>query len=475
MRLPEDHSRSELSAGALAELRRTMARLLSSARARWSPEDLCLYSFDGTRLSVLPDVVAQPLSTAEVAEVLRYANDNRVPVCPRGAASGLTGGAVPVQGGILLDLSLMNRILEINEADQYAVAQPGVLVAELQRAVEARGLFYPPDPASSMMSTLGGNVAENAGGLRALKYGVTRDYVLELEAVLASGEVLRFGRRTVKTVTGYDVVRLLVGSEGTLAVVTEITVKLIAAPEAAATALAAFRSCAQALAGAAALVRKRVLPRACEFIDARSIEITRRNAQVDLPAQTAGVLLVETDGPAVTASADLERAVQILRNEGAFEIVVAKEAADREKLWDFRRAVSPALQSSCAHRVNEDICVPRSRLVEMLAAIEAVAARYGVDVANFGHAGDGNIHVNLLPKDERELDAACRAAGDICREAVRLGGTLSGEHGIGLTKRDFLPYEISTGALALMRRLKSLFDPNGILNPGKIFPPEGPP
>ena len=472
MRLPGYHRRREFSASELAELRLAMARSLSSVRARWSPEDLCVYSFDATRVSVLPDVVVQPLSTHEVAEVLRYADGKGIPVCPRGAGSGLSGGAVPTRGGIVLDLALMNRIIEINEADQYAVAQPGVLVAELQQAVERRGLFYPPDPASSMMSTLGGNVAENAGGLRALKYGVTRDYVLELEAVLASGEVLRFGRRTVKTVTGYDLVRLLVGSEGTLAVVTEITVKLIVMPEAAFTALAAFRTCAQALAGAAALVRRRIVPRACEFVDGRSIEITRRNAGIDLPAGTEGILLVETDGAAAAASTDLERAVEAMRDEGAFEVTVAREALDRERLWNFRRAVSPALQTHCIHRINEDICVPRSRLVEMLEKIEAVARRTGIDIANFGHAGDGNIHVNLLPKDDRQVDAAYEAAGEICLEAVRLGGTLSGEHGIGFTKQDFLTYEISDGSLALMRKVKSLFDPNGILNPGKIFPPE---
>ena len=473
MQLPEYHKRRTFSPRQLNDLRVTMSRALSRDRVLWSPEDLHIYAFDASKVSVLPDLVVRPTSTTEVAAVLRYADRSVLPVYPRGAGTGLTGGSVPTLGGIVMDLSLMNRILEINEFDLFAVAQAGVIVEDLQKTVEDRGLFYPPDPASSMMSTLGGNVAENAGGLRAVKYGVTRDYVLALEAVLPDGLVLRLGARTVKNVTGYDVMTLLVGSEGTLAVITEITVRLIAAPEVVLTVLGAFRTHREALAAAATLIRNRILPRACEFVDHRCIDIAREQTQVDLPAQTGAVLVVETDGPAAAAAAELDDVIRVLRDGGAFAITRARDEDERQRLWDFRRALSPSLLGRCPRRINEDVCVPRSRLVDMLEAIEETSRRTGIEIANYGHAGDGNIHVNLLPKDDHEERRAHEAAGDILREAVQLGGTLSGEHGIGFTKQDFLSLEIAPDALSLMRKLKNLFDPNNILNPLKIFPPEG--
>jgi len=475
VKLPEYHVRPQMEAEALRRLRADLSRAMSSGRVLWSASDLHLYSFDATKVSVRPDVVVRAKSAGEVARVLARANDEGIPVYPRGAGTGLSGGAVPTMGGIVLDLAAMDRIVEIDEDNLTVTAQAGVVVAEVQSRAERKGLFYPPDPASNMVSTLGGNIAENAGGLRAFKYGVTRDYVLELEVVLPAGEVLTLGRRTVKGVTGYDVLTLMVGSEGTLGVITQATMKLVPAPKAVATVLLVFRSPGDALDAVSAIVKNRIIPRACEFIDRGCLDLVIGRVELDIPDEARAVLLVETDGSLETAKADLAAAIGVARKCKAFEIIKAEDEAEREKLWALRRELSPAIQGAFPLRINEDICVPRSRVGEILAKVELIGERHGIAVCTYGHAGDGNLHVNVLPGDDGEatMERTGRAIAEIFRETVAAGGTLTGEHGVGFSKQEYLSIEVPEAGIALMRRIKAAFDPNNILNPLKVLPPEG--
>ena len=451
-----------------------LKRALGTECVSTDPAELVAYAYDATGLEGRPRAVAHALNTRDVSVLLALADEARVPVYPRGAGSGLTGGSVPSQEGIVLDLSGMRRIVSIEPENLTAVVEPGVVVAELQKAVEKVGLFYPPDPASSDFATIGGTIAECAGGLRAFKYGVTRDYVLSLEAVLPGGVMFRTGTATMKNVTGYDLTRLLVGSEGTLAVITQATLKLIPLPESAAAALAFFKSEKEAIESVNRIVAAGFHPRALEFIDKNTYEAVYGHEKFDYPPGVEGTLLVEVDGPKCYVGGALDSIVELLRAGGAFKVAEARDAPSREELWRFRKAVSPALLSRWAARVNEDICVPRSRLVETFAALHRIGLEQGVKIANFGHLGDGNIHVNILLKTHEsvEREHAHQVAVLIFKETVRVGGTLSGEHGIGMTKAAFLDIELSKTVLELMRSVKRLFDPKGILNPGKVFPME---
>lgn len=510
--------------GITPQIRAELARAVGSDRLTSQPEDLLVSSYDATPqaalpgVGALPDVVIYPERTLHVQRVLRLAHEHRIPVYPRGAGTGLTGGAVPVAGGIVLDLSRMNRIISIDTENLVAVVESGVVVSDFQQEAESRGLFYPPDPASAEYSTMGGNVAECAGGLRGLKYGVTRDYVLALETVLATGEVIHTGRGTLKSVTGYDVTKLLIGSEGTLGVFTEITVKLIPLPEALETFLLFFPRVEAAGRCVSRIIAGRILPRALEFMDRTTFECVRayrskgapeptcagddalRQAQGraspsnpeagqslppggsaesrgwpgSFPTEAGAVLLVELDGAGEAIAREREAVVEVARGLGAFEVLAARDDREREWMWEFRRVVSPALLSRSPGRINEDICIPRSRIPEMLDYLEALSREFSLPVANFGHAGDGNIHVNILVDagDPTHLERAERMVERVFRRTVEMGGTLSGEHGIGLTKRRFLSLEVGSTEMELMRALKRLFDPRGILNPGKIFPAE---
>lgn len=433
--------------------------------------DRICHSYDATKQRALPDVVISPTSPEMVSKVLMVANEHLIPVYPMGAASGLTGGALPLYGGIVLDMTKMNRILEIDESDLVATVEPGVVISDLQEEVEKRGLFYPPDPASSKFATMGGSVAECSGGLRGMKYGVTKDYVLALEVVLPTGEIIHTGSRTLKSVTGYDLTKLFVGSEGTLGVFTKITVKLIPLPESVETLRAYFRSIASAADTVSAIISAKIVPRTLEFVDEECLRAVNVYSGLSVPEETKAMLLIETDGSAETAAKEAQKIIEICNEHNAFEVSKAQVEDEKDQLWAIRRMISPALYAISKGKINEDICVPRGNLTKMLSFINEVSTRYGLRIANFGHAGDGNIHVNILidPGIEDEQRRAERAVEEIFREVVSLGGTLSGEHGIGITKSKYLNIEVGDRELKLMRDIKRLLDPNNILNPGKIF------
>jgi glycolate oxidase len=433
-----------------------------------SPEELTVYSYDATQRESLPWAVARPAAAEEVAQIIVLANREGFPVVPRGAGTGMSGGSVPVRGGVVLSFERMNRILEIDEDDLLAVVEPGVVTGDLQREVEARGLFYPPDPASHQFCTMGGNVAECAGGLRAVKYGVTKDYVLGLDVVLPTGEIIRTGARTAKSVAGYDLTKLMVGSEGTLGIATRIIVKLLPLPESVRTLAAFFNSAEAAAVAAPRIIAARILPRALELVDEAALHAVERYLKQDISTGAAAMLLVEVDGPAETTDREIMRVEEILVRGGATRVTKAETGAERERIWNARRAISPALYAIKPKKVNEDIVVPRSRIPDILRAINEIAKRHDLLIVNFGHAGDGNIHTNIMI-DEAEAERADIAVKEIFEATLRLGGSISGEHGIGLSKAGYLPLELGPAALGVMKKIKHTLDPNNILNPGKIF------
>ncbi len=438
------------------------------------PERREVYGRDEADLGTYPpDVVVLPDGAAEVREVLAIAARHRLPVVPVGARSGKAGGSLAVEGGIALSLERMNRIVEIRTEDLTARVQPGVITGVFQAEVERRGLFYPPDPNSADLCSMGGNVAMNAGGPRALKYGVTREYVLGLEVVLSTGEILRTGRRTIKGVAGYDLTALLVGSEGTLGVVTEITVKLLPLPRHVSTALVLFRAVDDAARAVSRVLAAGVVPRCLELVDDVALQACARAATAfRFPAGAGAAVLVETDGSdAEAVFAEIVRVADLVQADASGEVIVAQDEAQRRAIWETRKYLSVTLRQLHPLKLSEDVAVPRSAIPEMVRRSRAVGARHGFLVTTYGHAGDGNLHVNILFDREEERPRVSAAVADVLRAAVDLGGTITGEHGVGLAKRDFLEYEQGPELVALQRRLKTFFDPLGLLNPGKIFPP----
>jgi glycolate oxidase len=433
-----------------------------------SPEELVVYSYDATQQESLPWAVTRPRSSREVSEMLKLANRERFPVVPRGAGSGMSGGSVPVQGGVVLSFERMNHILEIDEKDFLAVVEPGVITGDLQQEVESRGLFYPPDPASSKFCTLGGNVAECAGGLRAVKYGVTKDYVLGLEVVLPTGEIITTGARTVKSVAGYDLTKLIVGSEGTLGVVTRITLRLLRLPETVRTVTAFFSDVQRAAAASSDIMTAGIVPRALELVDHSALRAVEANLKEDFSHGAGALLLAEVDGYAESTEREAQQIAAIMTRCGATRVNRAESEMEREQLWKARRAISPALMTIKPIKLNEDIVVPRGRIPDILREIAAIAEQHGLLIVNFGHAGDGNIHTNVMV-DETDLPKAKIAVREIFAATLRLGGSISGEHGIGLSKAAYLPMELGSEAIEAMKRIKQALDPNNILNPGKIF------
>jgi glycolate oxidase len=420
------------------------------------------------------DAAALCESREQVSAVLALAKEHNVFVTPRGAGSGMTGGCLPVRGGIVLSTERMTNIREIDADDLVVVTEPGAITGELQTAVEEQGLFYPPDPASLGFCSIGGNVANNAGGPRAFKYGVTRNYVLGLEVGLVGGELLRAGRRTSKGVTGYDVVGGFVGSEGTFGVITEITLKLLPRPASVSTILAVFPSMAAAGQAISTLIHTGFRPRTLEIADRTSIDHVQAKARYRFPDDAGAIALIELDGEPEGLEAVMIRVGQSCERDGAIDVIVARDGAERRSLWEARRLISQSLREAHRHKVSEDICVPRGAIGEMLRRIDTIAAEVDMPFATFGHAGDGNLHVNMLidsdPADPAIIARVERGMGMLFEHTVALRGTLSGEHGIGVTKRDYMPLEQSPALLEWQRKWTRMWDPGELLNPGKVLP-----
>jgi glycolate oxidase len=441
---------------------------------RADEESRLKYGTDALKRGRPADLVVCPADTREVAAVVRVCAEHRIPIVPRGAGTGYTGGAVPMRGGVVLSLERMNRILEIDEANLIAVVEPHVVTGDLQDAVEHVGLFYPPDPASLRQSVIGGNVAECAGGPRAFKYGTTKQYVLGLEAVLPTGEIVETGGKVVKNVVGYDLTHLLVGSEGTLAIITRIILRLVPKPPVQSTLRATFTNVDAAVEGVAAIVRARVVPAAVELIDGASLEAVARYLQVRslAPEGTAAILLVEVDGAPAAVEDEARRVQEALTTAGATEILRARTAEERHELWRVRRELSLSLKMVAGLKFNHDVVVPKGRIPALFALVKRIEAEYRLRIPCFGHAGDGNIHVNIMvdPADAEEIRRAHEAEHVLFSGVVGLEGSISGEHGIGFSKAPFIGLELSDEEIALMKRVKAAFDPHGILNPGKMFP-----
>jgi glycolate oxidase len=428
------------------------------------------YSQDFSEHRHLPEGAVWPTTTEQVSAILKLANLEKIPVTPRGAGTGATGMAVPLGGGVVLDLVRMNKILDIRIEDRLAVVQPGVVYADLQKILAGHGFFFPPDPASGKVATLGGNVATNAGGIKGAKYGTTKDYVLGLEVVLSDGRVLRTGSNCMKSVSGYDLTHLFVGSEGTLGVITEIRLKVNPLPIASSTALAAFDRLADAGRAVTQLMYSGIIPSVCEILDRRTINLLIRHTEVNLPPSEA-IILVETDGytPAETEF-QMQKIIEVFQKNRAVQIKQAASAAEAESLWSARKSLGSVIMRFKPNFLVEDVTVPMSQITALLEGIEAIGRHYALDLVTFGHAGDGNLHPHVMydGADPEEVNRVQQAAADLFRLTCQLGGTLTGEHGIGLSKAPFLSLEHDSVALEMMGALKRVFDPQNILNPGKM-------
>lgn len=435
------------------------------------PEKVEPYGADAVKEKFPPEAVVFPENTQQMSEILKLANEEIFPVTARGGGVGYTGGAVPVDGGIVIGTDRMNKIVEINADDLYVICQPGLTTFELQQAVEGRGLLFPPDPASYKDSFIGGNIAENAGGMRTPKYGVTKHSVLGLEVVTATGEIIRTGGRTVKNVVGFDLTGLMCGSEGMLGIITKATLKLLPMPEATATVRASFQSMEAACNVLTKFTPEGLLPMAMEVIDRNCIGAIEENYAFGFSPESQAILLVAVDGAREQVEKDSRLIERILTENGGFDILRSENKDDENKLWDARRAISPSLMKYGTLKINEDVVVPRSRVPELVAKVEEIGRRHNTFVANFGHAGDGNIHVNFLcdRDDPESIGRARECVKETFALSVELGGSISGEHGIGYVKAQYLDMAIDAPTLEIMKGIKKVFDPNGILNPGKMF------
>jgi glycolate oxidase len=434
---------------------------------------LIAYCYDATRTRFEPDAVIFPRDEQEVSKILKYCNENQIIIVPRGAGSGFTGGALPSEGGIILSLErYMNKLIEIDMDNMVAVVQPGIVNMDLQRAAEEVGLFYPPDPASEEYSTIGGNVSENAGGMRAAKYGITKDYVMALRAVLPSGEVIRAGKKTIKDVAGYNIAGILTASEGTLAVITEITLKLIPKPKFKKTYMGIFPDVNMAMNAVFKSLASGASPVAMEFLDSLVIKALKEKLNVDLPKNAGAVLVGDVDGNLEDEiTFQLNTLKESFAHNGSTDFIIASDEKEANKLWYARRNASPSITVFGNKKLNEDISVPRSKLPEALKGIYEISDKYNLTTPCFGHAGDGNIHVNVMVKDgndEEELERGHKAIEEIFQFVVDMGGTLSGEHGIGTSKAPFMHIAFNEAEMELFRSIKKAFDPNNILNPHKM-------
>ena len=454
-------------------LHQELAALLGEDRVQTDADVLKLYAQDETPRSCIPEAVLFPASHDQVAGIVRIAHREGLPLTPRAAGSGNVGGALPAQGSLVVSFECMNHILEFDPANRFVVVEPGVVTDDIDKLARTAGLMYAPDPGSGAYCRIGGNLAMNAAGPRCVKYGATRDHVLGLRAVLGDGREIRAGGRTTKYATGYDLTRLLVGSEGTLALITEATLKLVPAPEHVASIRVCYASNSAACNAVQRIMSQPIVPYALEFMDRHAIDAIREfGAAEGLPAKTAAILMVEADGSADEVLQRMRALERALNGEGMLEIQSGFSHTEVAQLWLARKSLSSAVKKIAPHKINEDVVVPVSRLAELVAAIDELAQRHRLPIVSFGHAGNGNLHVNLMvhqdDMDEMAQAKLCRRA--LVEKVLNLGGSLSGEHGIGSEKRQFLPLEFDPASLDFMKQLKALFDPKGILNPGKKLP-----
>ena len=436
-----------------------------------SIEDLICYGYDATNLEVLPGLVVFPSSAKEISEILILANKNRFPVVPRGMGTGFSGGSLPVYGGVVLVTTRLNRILEVDTENLIAVVEPGVVTGDFQKEVEKLGLYYPPDPASQLYCSLGGNVAECAGGPRAVKYGVTKDYVLGLEVVLPTGEIIETGVKTMKGVVGYDLTKLFVGSEGTLGIVTKIILRLLPLPDARKTAMVLFRDVEDAATAVSRIISSKIVPSTLELMDHASIQCVEDYLNMGLPKDAGALLLIEVDGDREVLPKYMAKIDEITSGLNRLEMKIAENDEETQTLWKARRALSPASYRLNPTKMAEDITVPRTEIATFIREAKKIADERNLKIINFGHAGDGNLHTSIMidEKNGDEKERAEEAIEEIFKLTVRLGGTLSGEHGVGTTKAPYLHLELKHDAIEVMKKIKSVLDPNNILNPGKIF------
>jgi len=457
------------------DIKSALIQILGKENVIHEPEDLLVLGYDATPgLSHAPDIVVYPTSTETVQSALLLARKHEIPVTPRGSGSGLSGGSIPAEGGMVLCLNRMNKILEIDEENLTVTAEAGAITLDIATAVAAKGLFYPPDPASQKISTIGGNVMEDAGGLRCLKYGVTGDYVMALKCVLPDGTIITTGGKSVKDVAGYSFKDLLISSEGTLAIITEVTLRLIPPPQDKRTMLAYFDDIKTAGKAVSEIIAAKIIPSTMEIMDKTTINCVEDYVGIGLPRDIAALLLIEVDGHPAVVEEDSSKVVEVLNAVGATEVSVAKDDAEAQELATARRMALSAMARVSPSTLMEDATVPRSCMPQTFAEIEKLAKKYDLIVGTFGHAGDGNLHPTVLC-DERDADQMKRAHAffdDLYTKVLEWGGTVSGEHGIGIAKRDYLARQIGPGGIAVMKRIKDAFDPDGILNPGKIFFPE---
>lgn len=434
-----------------------------------------VYSYDATpQFQSMPDAVMAPRNTEEVADIVKVCNEHKIPLVPRGSGTNLCAGTCPTEGGIVLLFKHMNEILEIDEENLTVTVQPGVITLDMINAIEEKGLFYPPDPSSMKISTIGGNINENSGGLRGLKYGVTRDYVIALEIVLANGDVIRTGGKLAKDVAGYDLTRLFVGSEGTLGIITEATLKLVPMPEAKKTMLALYQDIDAAARSVSKIIAHKIIPTTLEFLDKATLEVVEDFAQVGLPTDVEAVLLIEQDGPLEVVDRDIQKIAELCKTENAVSVEIARSVEHATALATARRSALSALARLKPTTILEDATVPRSEIAKMVRAINDIAAKYDVKICTFGHAGDGNLHPTC-PTDSRnhdEIERVEKAFAEIFEKAVELGGTITGEHGVGVMKAPYLELKLGQEGIAAMQGIKKAFDPNNIMNPGKVFAKE---
>jgi glycolate oxidase len=453
-------------------LKKMLESIVGQENYQDSKTSLLSYSYDATPgFQSFPDAVISPRNKHEVAEIVKLCNQHNIPIVPRGSGTNLSAGTTPLYGGIVLLMKHFNRILEIDNENLTVRTQPGVITQRLIEAVEEKGFFYPPDPSSMKISQIGGNINENSGGLRGLKYGVTRDYVMGLEVVLPNGEIIKTGGKLAKDVAGYDLTRLFVGSEGTLGIVTEATLKLIPKPETKKTMLVLYQNLDAAARSVSAIIANKIIPATLEFLDQPTLKAVEDFAQIGLPTNVKAVLIIEQDGPKEIVKRDMDKIAEICKENQAIEVTLAKSLKDAEALTTARRAALSALARLRPTTILEDATVPRSEIAKMVSAIEEIAKRNQVTICTFGHAGDGNLHPTCLTdiRDKEEMERVEKAFEEIFHKAIELGGTITGEHGVGAMKLPYLHLKVGEAGIDLMRNIKLAFDPNSIMNPGKVF------